>query len=93
MCDTCGCNVTPANRHLVEEGGKLEHTADGHHSVEVLQSLLAENDHQAAHNRHDYTEDFGKCRYFFFGKSHILIKHIGNHTKHNIGGSIQTYEQ
>jgi hydrogenase nickel incorporation protein HypB len=51
MCDTCGCNLTSGNRHLVEEGGKLEQTADGHHSVEVLQGLLAENDHQAAHNR------------------------------------------
>jgi len=54
MCDTCGCNVTPGNRHLVEEGGKLEHTADGHHSVEVLENLLAENDHQAAHNRQHF---------------------------------------
>jgi len=36
MCDTCGCNVTPA--------------AD-HHAVEVLQGLLAANDHEALHNR------------------------------------------
>jgi len=41
MCDTCGCNVTPGNRHLAEEG----------HAVEVLQGLLHANDHQARHNR------------------------------------------
>ena len=23
MCDTCGCNVTPGNRHLVTGDGKL----------------------------------------------------------------------
>jgi hydrogenase nickel incorporation protein HypB len=47
MCDTCGCNITSGNRHLLEPGGKL--AGDG--AVEVLQSLLAENDHEAAHNR------------------------------------------
>ncbi|MDJ0749852.1 MAG: hydrogenase nickel incorporation protein HypB [Woeseiaceae bacterium] len=40
MCDTCGCNITPGNEHLVS-----------HESVEVLTSLLDANDHQAAHNR------------------------------------------
>ena len=39
MCDTCGCNVTPA--------------AD-HHAVEVLQGLLDANDHEAAHNREHF---------------------------------------
>ncbi len=43
MCDTCGCNVTPGNEHLV-----------GHESVEVLQGLLDANDHQAAHNREHF---------------------------------------
>ena len=51
MCDTCGCNVTDANRHLVETGGKHAHTHDGQVAVEVLENLLSENDHQAAHNR------------------------------------------
>ncbi len=51
MCDTCGCNITPGNQHLVEAGGKLSHTRDGHESVEVLKNLLAENDHTAEHNR------------------------------------------
>lgn len=40
MCDTCGCNVTPGNEHLVE--------------VEVLKGLLDANDHQAAHNREHF---------------------------------------
>lgn len=43
MCDTCGCNVTPGNEHLV-----------GHESVEVLKNLLDANDHQAAHNREHF---------------------------------------
>lgn len=51
MCDTCGCNVSPANQHLVEAGGKLEKTASGKEAVTVLRSLLHENDHAAQHNR------------------------------------------
>lgn len=51
MCDTCGCNITDGNRHLVAAGGKLGQTEDGRSAVTVLQSLLAENDHQALHNR------------------------------------------
>ena len=39
MCDTCGCNVTPA--------------AD-QHSVEILKSLLDANDHVALHNREHF---------------------------------------
>ena len=45
MCDTCGCNVTPGNAHLVDTT-----------TVEVLTNLLHENDHAAAHNR----EHFGR---------------------------------
>ena len=45
MCDTCGCNITPGNEHLV---------AENHESVEVLKSLLDANDHQAAHNREHF---------------------------------------
>ena len=51
MCDTCGCNVTPANRHLIEGDGKLARTKEGREAVTVLKGLLTENDHQAAHNR------------------------------------------
>jgi len=54
MCDTCGCSITPANAHLVQAKGKLEHTADGKASVEVLTSLLHENNHQAEHNREHF---------------------------------------
>ena len=54
MCDTCGCSITPANAHLVGHQGKLEHTADGTASVEVLSALLHENNHLAAHNREHF---------------------------------------
>jgi hydrogenase nickel incorporation protein HypB len=54
MCDTCGCNVTDGNRHLVSHGGALEHTASGTESVAVLKSLLDANDHAATHNREHF---------------------------------------
>jgi len=54
MCETCGCNITDENRHLVEEQGKLARTESGRESVQVLKGLLAENDHQAAHNREHF---------------------------------------
>jgi hydrogenase nickel incorporation protein HypB len=54
MCDTCGCNVTPGNEHLVAAGGHLAHTASGNESVEVLKGLLDANDHQAQHNRQHF---------------------------------------
>jgi hydrogenase nickel incorporation protein HypB len=54
MCDTCGCNVTPGNRHLVSGGGKLARTETGKEAVSVLQGLLSENDHQAGHNREHF---------------------------------------
>ena len=54
MCDTCGCNVTPGNEHLVAAGGHLAKTAAGSESVEVLKGLLDANDHQAVHNREHF---------------------------------------
>jgi hydrogenase nickel incorporation protein HypB len=51
MCDTCGCNITPGNAHLVTGEGRHARTRDGQASVEVLNHLLDENNHQAAHNR------------------------------------------
>ena len=54
MCDTCGCNVTPGNEHLVAAGGHLAKTASGQESVEVLKGLLDANDHQAGHNREHF---------------------------------------
>ncbi len=56
MCDTCGCNITPGNEHLIRADGPLARTADGRAAVTVLQSLLHENDHQAAHNREHFDE-------------------------------------
>ena len=46
MCNTCGCNITPGNRHLI-----YKPVAPGGNAVTVLQDLLAENDRQALHNR------------------------------------------
>ena len=54
MCDTCGCNITHGNEHLVKHGGKLSVTEQGHEAVTVLQNLLHENDHLAAHNREHF---------------------------------------
>ena len=54
MCDTCGCNVTPGNEHLVVAGGHLAKTSSGNESVEVLKGLLDANDHQASHNREHF---------------------------------------
>jgi hydrogenase nickel incorporation protein HypB len=54
MCETCGCNITPGNEHLVKAGGKHAQTEDGRAAVTVLESLLSENDHQAAHNREHF---------------------------------------
>ena len=54
MCDTCGCNITPGNEHLVAAGGKLEKTESGHEAIDVLHELLHENDHTAQHNREHF---------------------------------------
>jgi hydrogenase nickel incorporation protein HypB len=48
MCDNCGCNVTDANRHLLD--------ADERHTIEVLEDLLHENDMQADHNREHFDD-------------------------------------
>jgi len=49
MCDTCGCNVTPGNAHLLKD----RHGQDGP-AVDVLRGLLAANNEQAAHNREHF---------------------------------------
>jgi hydrogenase nickel incorporation protein HypB len=54
MCDTCGCNVTHGNRHLLEPGGKLSVAEDGKSAISVLKNLLSENDHMALHNREHF---------------------------------------
>jgi hydrogenase nickel incorporation protein HypB len=54
MCNTCGCNITPGNEHLVRADGRHARTEDGRLAVDVLQGLLSENDHQAEHNREHF---------------------------------------
>ncbi|AHF02505.1 hydrogenase nickel incorporation protein HypB [Marichromatium purpuratum 984] len=54
MCDTCGCNITPGNEHLVRDGGRHARTEDGRAAVSVLRNLLTENDRQARHNREHF---------------------------------------
>ena len=56
MCDTCGCNVTPGNAHLLKPGGRLSKTADGREAISVLHGLLHANDHTAAHNREHFNK-------------------------------------
>lgn len=56
MCDTCGCNITSGNAHLVINDGKLAQTEDGKSAINVLESLLNENDHQATHNREHFDQ-------------------------------------
>jgi len=54
MCDTCGCNVTHGNAHLVQPGGKFAKTEGGHEAVSVLRNLLHANEHTAVHNRQHF---------------------------------------
>ena len=56
MCDTCGCNVTPGNTHLVKPGGRLSKTESGREAVSVLHGLLDANDHTATHNREHFNK-------------------------------------
>ena len=54
MCDTCGCNVTPGNEHLVRAGGETAQTRSGRETIEVLHDLLAANNKAAQHNREHF---------------------------------------
>mgnify|MGYP001094649092 CR=1 FL=1 len=54
MCDTCGCNITPGNAHLVRNDGPLARSADGREAITLLKGLLTENDRQATHNREHF---------------------------------------
>lgn len=56
MCNTCGCNITKGNEHLIQGDGALAKTAEGKATIEVLKNLLSENDHQALHNREHFDE-------------------------------------
>jgi hydrogenase nickel incorporation protein HypB len=54
MCDSCGCNVTPGNQHLIEGDGKLAKAGNNNTAVDILHDLLSENNHQADHNRQHF---------------------------------------
>ncbi len=56
MCNTCGCNVTDANRHLLDEAAEGAQPGAGGGAVVVLQRLLDANDREAAHNRAHFDE-------------------------------------
>jgi len=51
MCNTCGCNVTTGNAHLLKDA----HGHDGP-AVDVLKGLLDANDTQARHNREHFDQ-------------------------------------
>lgn len=47
MCNTCGCNITPGNRHLLLETPAPKPLS----AVSVMSNLLKHNDRQAERNR------------------------------------------
>jgi len=49
MCDSCGCNITDGNRHLLAPPAKG--LRFGSTPEKILGGLLEQNDHQAARNR------------------------------------------
>jgi hydrogenase nickel incorporation protein HypB len=49
MCDTCGCNITSGNRHLLRAAAKAPNL--GRTPEQILGRLLAHNDRQAERNR------------------------------------------
>jgi hydrogenase nickel incorporation protein HypB len=51
MCNTCGCNITPGNRHLISGEGKFSRVKEGGGALSLLRGLLTANDEQANHNR------------------------------------------
>jgi len=52
MCQTCGCTITPGNKHLVEAETTLYRGPQGRRTtVSVLTDLLSANDAEARHNR------------------------------------------
>jgi hydrogenase nickel incorporation protein HypB len=55
MCDTCGCNITPGNKHLIQDGEQVQ-TVNGKETIKILTHLLSQNDQQAAHNREHFDQ-------------------------------------
>jgi hydrogenase nickel incorporation protein HypB len=56
MCDTCGCNLTPDNVHLVQSAEHGSPTQDGHETLAVLRNLLHANEQTALHNRQHFEQ-------------------------------------
>lgn len=56
MCDSCGCNITHGNAHLLKPGGKLSKVDNNGNAITVLKNLLHENDHTAEHNRQHFNQ-------------------------------------
>jgi len=57
MCDTCGCNITSGNLHLIKPGAKFSLASNGQTSITVLKNLMSENDHVAKHNRQHFDDN------------------------------------
>jgi len=57
MCDTCGCNITSGNLHLIKPGAKFSLANNGQTSISVLKNLMSENDHVAKHNRQHFDDN------------------------------------
>jgi len=57
MCDTCGCNISSGNLHLIKPGAKLSLANNGKTSISVLKNLMSENDHVAKHNRQHFDDN------------------------------------
>jgi len=54
MCDSCGCSITGNNPDRVVPDGRTVHTEGSRAEVTLAAGLLAENDHQAMHNREHF---------------------------------------
>lgn len=51
MCNTCGCNLTDGNRHLLSPVPKGNPLLGGNNPAKIINGLLEHNDQQARRNR------------------------------------------
>ncbi len=54
MCKDCGCSAGPGKVEVHDATGVISRKSSGEISVDVLQNILHQNDHAAAHNRHHF---------------------------------------
>ena len=78
----------PGEQDKHQIGGGGQHRA-GHHHFHQRKTLREQAAQKAAGNRHNHAEGFHRGGDFFFAEAHILIKHIGNHTGHNIRNAVK----